>query len=203
MIATTTFQDIASVKFLKHDSIKEQLSVKLQDAIDDRRIKLKDSSVYMRRNIRGLSGDNELIEPNDNFDYGVRNIAYQKLPLGEALVAKGLLVGFSKTANDGETDLKKVKYSNVLSDDIPAELLNADLIVSVDGTSIFEERIGLLLMQTKSEQPVREAIYKFSNWNIFPDDKKINVKIKFHDKMPDDANYFFETSFIGDYTRIK
>lgn len=124
--------------FLNKGKILAQLDEDTRAAAEQQALRLDDHTLYCRKNIKDLSGTQDLFTGGDTASQGIRNFNNKQLPKYEHMVVAGVKIGVAELA-----DVSPAKVANYLSkrSSFPHALANGKLIVSQNDNPLFELEI--------------------------------------------------------------
>ncbi|RDC65061.1 hypothetical protein [Adhaeribacter pallidiroseus] len=161
-----------------------------------------DADQYLRIAVTGGAGIVELIDSTTEKKVGTTNWDKNKLPSGVNIALERIRAGWaSSDFSYGETNPAAVVYTNKIGN-IPAALLNADLVITQEDKPVVELPMQRLFSAADSNKPVGlEDAYVLESLRLIKEDSAVGIQIKFPKGLTlSGANYFFELHLIGTKT---
>lgn len=159
MEATIMYGENRVFEFLGKPKISEQLDQDTITALQSGALRLDDATLYNRKEIKGLSGIQELFLGGDTEKQGIRNFNNAQLAKYNHFIIGGVKIGV--VASSSTSDPAHVaNYSSVRSS-FPAALANGKLIVSQNDKPLLE----LEIFEVTTQGAVLSAV---GNQDIFP-----------------------------------
>jgi len=200
------FQDSLSKRFIRSDYARSILSKEDIIKVENKELRLVDASPYVRRNLSALGSDNDLIKPSDVEVEGINSFNQAELAKHENLIVKGIFVGYASLDSDEtvtEDAIRRLRFSNIISDNVPAEFLNSEIEIYIKDNKVFTERVGMMMIHGGVEKCVKDAIYNLTNLRLLPGARTLKIKFKPVTSMPAGKHHFVEVALIGDKTEAK
>lgn len=145
--------------FLSKPKISQQLDEDTVRALQSGALRLDDATLYNRKNIIGLSGTQDLFEPSDSEEQGIRNFSKGELPKYNHFVIAAVKIevcGSNSTSDPAHV----ANYVSTRSS-FPAALANGKLIIEQNDKPLLE----LEVFEATSTAAVASAV---GNDDVFP-----------------------------------
>lgn len=182
----------------KADLLSEQTKVEFRNG----NIKVIDTSKALRKNIKGLSGTQEVLTSATTLKKGLSDWDGNKLQRPENLIMSSINVTWGSHASI--TDPANVTYSGT-TENVPAALMNADVIIRQDDKIVVKQPVFAFLSEQKNTKANHEAGYHFKGLQILLEEKPVQMLIDFPEgvAMPTDKEYFIRIDLNGQKTVAK
>ena len=193
------YYDERTIEFLDSEKVQNQLDEQTKSDLEEGKLAIEDSEVFVRKSIKGASGIIRLVEAKDVIELGHRNIDKARLEPTENFIGKKVVFQLGEGDNPAETVFSALHDSTT-----PACLLNAELTIKVDKKKVFGLRVGTM-MEAKSNSDkgsVKELAYELDKFIFIPSEKQISVELEFPDgtTVPADKHFVAEVLILGDRT---
>jgi hypothetical protein len=180
-----------------------ELDAQTQADIMAKNVQAFDADMYLRVDITGGSGIMELLDENTTKTTGITNWDKNKLAKTVNMALERVRVAYATTATaGGEKKPEAVKYSTV-SKDVPAALMNADLIILQNDKTLAEIPMSRFFVESASNRPagVEDAVV-LDSLRLIQENQPVGIQIKFPKGVAlPDANHFVDIRLIGQQTR--
>ncbi|BDD04453.1 hypothetical protein [Aureibacter tunicatorum] len=189
--------------FLEDPAINSQLNPDIQQELTNGTIRIDDGELYIIVDVTGKGGTINLVDSDVYKEKGVTNIDKGRLDPLVNLVLKTLSVGHAKGTN---LTPKEAVTSSIMSDDVPAAIAKADLVIIVEDKPIFKQRVKSLMAISKEAITNEKDVYDATNWKFIPGDRPFKIQLDFNGlTVPDvnDEKHIVEVSLFGDITKKK
>jgi len=179
----------------------DKLSADLNAKVNNGSVTVDPSTHFVRKDISGASSIYDFIdEQTDKID-GISSIKSTSLPKNQAFIFHGVAVGYSEGTTASGAG------AQTYSDDLPAAVRNANLLIRQNGREVLNEPIANF---AKGEATTRPSDYYFElpSLRYLKDDEAIEIKIVFPKgvALPDagasNSNYM-EVRLLGQKTVAK
>ncbi len=190
--------------FLAKDKIFARLDEDTKVALEKDALRLDDHTLYVRKNIIGLAGIQELFLGGDTEEQGIRNFNNSKLPKYEHMVISGVKIGV--VGSDSTTDpAHTANYSSKRSN-FPAALANGKLIISQNDRPLLELEIFEATSQADSNNAAgKDDTYQLKQLRLLRADVPFTWEIKFaagETVISANTAVHLEVALIGWKTRL-
>ena len=122
------FLDVTSQEFLLE--LAENLDTDSKDMLNQGELVIEDADFYVRSQVTGLGGQNDLVSKSDNEKVGTRNIDRAQLPSLENLILQGIQVAYGSDA--AEVESAKIDYSTKKPASPDPALMNGEIVIEQD-----------------------------------------------------------------------
>ena len=170
-------------------------------------VRLTESDFYTTGNLKNGASTVEIIEDSQTKVYGERNFSNAKFPDGENVACAGIAFEIAADSNAASAGLAEYSFK---TDNVPAEILNAELIVEQNDKPIFPPlRIGKMLADSEPLAMNFEKFYAFKTYKLIEAANELEIKVRFPKGASlgaapyTDKNYYIRIHFVGAKTMRK
>ena len=156
--------------------------------------KIEKDVLYLRKDVCGLTGIQQLIKPQDTEKDGVRNIDSARLPGGTAFLVTGILISLAVGEQIvTEEDLARSDFYASYSGKGPyASLQNSELSIKVQGEEKTKNILRHMMPVMAGDDITTDAAYKVSPF-VIPPNQTITPEL----------NIFNPVGMVGDTVAIE
>jgi hypothetical protein len=196
-----SYINTTAVSFLqiKRNELDNETVKKMEEG----KLRLDDAVFYIKKNITGLSGEQELITASINERRGTTNIDKASLPPLVNLILQSIKIGYASHAE--ENDPSKMRYKSVQTDEIDTAFLHAHLVLKQDDTTIVELPVYSFLSEKDTDKYSIFTGVELKNWRLIKQARQFSINLRFPEGQAVDTSkkHHIEVQLIGDVTRIK
>lgn len=160
----------------------------------------EDAFFYVKKNIKGMSGINDLVLPSDSEKVGVRNFDRAQLPTLQNLILQRVIIRYATHASETDPALRAFS-SKVPGTAVPA-LQNGHIVIEQDDKPIITIPVAQALNPADFDTVSKEGIW-LSNWRLIKAERKIAIKLHCAEglSVATGAEHFIEVVLAGTKTR--
>lgn len=207
VIKQKAYFDQEAQDFLLQDHILALLDADTKERLRNGKIKLEDASEYIRRQITGQAGTNQLITNTSVEKVGVISFDKARLNDGEHLIVKSIRLSFASVAPGGTDDAAQVVYDPKLRDDLPPAIYGANLNITQDNKIVFTHPVADLLLDGVQQGTPKSNAYILDNWKLIAAGRPFGMELQYAEDLAVPAaavaKWFAEIRLYGSRTVLK
>lgn len=179
VIKQKAYFDQEAADYLLQDFVKNRLDADTKNRLQSNELKLEDGIEYIRVQITGQAGTNDLIKNTSTQKTGVISFDKARLNEGEYLILKAMRLSFGTVAADGTDDPAQVYYNPLLRQELPAAVRGANLKIVQENKTLFSYPVADLLLDGVQQGSPKQNAYVLDNWKLIEAGRPFTVQLEY------------------------